>query len=339
MAGHKSIKRIIHRCAEEIDATRRISKVTSFKEGLETFRAKVDIQIMNRNGYYENETRKNHLLRKHDIMIRYYEKTFGDFLKTYDYNHKNKKLPKSEYADCIWVCWWQGLEQAPELVKVCVDSIKRNAGNHRVIILTDDNYKQYVDIPKWVEEKKNKGIITRTNYSDLLRLSLLAKHGGMWIDSTFFCTEPILDEYFKEPLWSIKRPDYFHASIASGYFAGYSLACNEKNRFAFITIRDFFLNYWKHNDTMVDYLMVDYMIVLAQKYDKRIAQIFADIKPNNPECDELYKVMGEQFDESKWCALKEDTYLFKLSWKYQYPREKNGVPTFYGKLLKGNLNV
>ena len=51
-----------------------ISKVTSFKEGLETFRAKVDIQIMNRNGYYENETRKNHLLRKHDIMIRYYEK-------------------------------------------------------------------------------------------------------------------------------------------------------------------------------------------------------------------------------------------------------------------------
>lgn len=337
MAGHKSIKRIIHRCAEEIDATRRISKVTSFKEGLETFRAKVDIQIMNRNGYYENETRKNHLLRKHDIMIRYYEKTFGDFLKTYDYDHKNKKLPKSEYSDCIWVCWWQGLEQAPELVKVCVDSIKRNAGNHRVIILTDDNYKQYVDIPKWVEEKKNKGIITRTNYSDLLRLSLLAKHGGMWIDSTFFCTAPILDEYFKEPLWSIKRPDYFHASIASGYFAGYSLACNEENRFAFITIRDFFLNYWKHNDTMIDYLMVDYMIVLAQKYDKRIAKIFADIKPNNPACDELYKVMGEQFDESKWSDLKKDTYLFKLSWKYQYLKEKNNKPTFYGIFLDEKL--
>ena len=45
MAGHKSIKRIIHRCAEEVDATRRIAKVTSLKEGLETFRAKVDIRI------------------------------------------------------------------------------------------------------------------------------------------------------------------------------------------------------------------------------------------------------------------------------------------------------
>ena len=337
MAGHKSIKRIVHRCMEELDATRRIAKVTSWKEGLETFRAKIDIQIMNRNGYYENEARKKHLLRKHDIMLRYYEKTFGDFLQTYDYNHGNQVLPKSEYADCIWICWWQGIDQAPELVKVCVDSIKRNAGNHRVIILTEDNYKQYVDIPEWVEEKKNKGIITRTNYSDLLRLSLLAEHGGMWIDSTFFCTQPVLDDYFQQPLWSIKRPDYFHASVASGYFAGYSLACNEENRFLFVTIRDFFLNYWKHNDTMVDYLMVDYMIVLAQKYDHRIAEEFQKIQPNNPECDELYKVMGELYNETAWNKMKADTALFKLSWKYQYPLEKAGKATFYGMLLKKKL--
>ena len=92
MAGHKSIKRIIHRCAEEVDATRRIAKVTSLKEGFETFRAKVDIQIMNRNGYYENETRKNHLLRKHDIMIRYYEKTF-----VFD---RFRSL--SFYSSCLW---------------------------------------------------------------------------------------------------------------------------------------------------------------------------------------------------------------------------------------------
>lgn len=158
MAGHKSIKRIVHRCMEELDATRRIAQVTSLKEGLETFRAKVDIQIMNRNGYYENESRKKHLLRKHDIMIRYYEKTFGDFLKTYDYNHTNQEFQKTKYSDRIWICWWQGLEQAPELVKVCVNSIQKNAGNHRVIVLTDDNYKDYVDIPEWVEEKRIKGL-------------------------------------------------------------------------------------------------------------------------------------------------------------------------------------
>lgn len=173
------IKRIIHRCVEEVDATRKIMHLTSTKEGLETFRAKIDMQVMNHNGNYENSMRKKHLLRKHDIMIRYYERLFGDFLKTYDYTHKNITWKSSNYSNCIWVCWWQGLENAPDIVKACIESIQRNAGNHPVIVLTDENYKQYVTIPRWVEEKRRKEIITRTNYSDLLRLSLLAEHGGM----------------------------------------------------------------------------------------------------------------------------------------------------------------
>ena len=338
MKSLNKVKRILHRCCEEIDATKKISSVMSPKEGIETFRAKIDMRIMNHNGNYESEKCKKHLLCKHNIMIRYYEKTFGDFLKTYDYVHTNINLQKSRYSDCIWVCWWQGLEQAPPIVRTCIESIKKNAGKHKVIVLTDDNYRQYVQLPNWVEEKRKQGIITRTNYSDLLRLSLLAEHGGMWLDATFFCTESAtLDSYFKESIWSIKRPDYGHASVACGYFAGYSLACNEASRFAFITIRDFFLNYWKYNDTMVDYLMVDYMIVLAQKYDSRIAELFETIKSNNPECDELVKVLNQPFDSEKWNDLKRKTSLFKLSWKQKYAEEKEGKPTFYKYLVDEKL--
>ena len=337
MSNHKSVRRIVHRCAEELDATIKIAKVLSIGEALETFRAKVDIQIMNRNGYYENESRKQHLLRKHDIMVRYFEKTLGDFLNSYDYNHEEEILPNSEYSDCIWVCWWQGLDEAPELVKKCVESIKKNAGDHRVIVLTEDNYKHYVEIPEWIEDKKDKGIITRTHYSDLLRLFLLSKYGGMWLDSTFLCTKPVLDEYFKQSVWSIKRPDYFHASVASGYFANYSLACDLKSRFAFSTIRDFVLEYWKRNDVMIDYLLLDYLIVLAQKMDSRISELFSNIRPNNPNCDELYKVLGDEFDVDKWKKIKQDTFLFKLSWKYQYSKGKNSRETFYGCLIDGKL--
>ncbi|HCR4295815.1 TPA: capsular polysaccharide synthesis protein, partial [Enterococcus faecium] len=287
---HSSIKRIIHRISEELNATRRIAKITSWKEAFATLQAKIDIQVMNRNGYNESKKQKEHLLKKHEVMLKYYEKTFSDFLKTYDYSQNQIiNQSKSPYSNCIWVCWWQGLDQSPEIVKACVKSIKRNAGKHTVIILTEDNYRQYVDIPKWVEEKKNKGIITRTNYSDLLRLSLLAKHGGLWLDATFYCTKPIPDEYFDIDIWSIRRPDYAHASVASGYFAGYSLACNQESRWMFAIIRDFFLNYWKNNDMMVDYLMIDYMIVLAQRINHEIAQTFDKIPSNNPLCDELIK--------------------------------------------------
>ena len=337
MASQKSIKQIVHRCWEEIDATRRIAKVTSLKEGFETFRAKVDIQIMNHNGYYENESRKRRLLRKHDIMIRYYEKTFGEFLENYVYNHGNDELTRSEYEDCIWICWWQGLDNAPELVKVCVESIKKNAGNHRVIVLTEDNYKQYVEIPSWIEDKKEKGIISRTHYSDILRLILLSQYGGMWLDSTFFCTGSLKNSYFDVPLWSIKRPEYFHASVAAGYFANYSLACDNEHRWIFKTILDFVLEYWKRNNTMIDYLFLDYLIVLVEKNDPYIAKLFQEIESNNPKCDDLYKIMNQPFDKEKWENMKLNTCLFKLSWKYKYSTEKDGQKTFYGKLIEGGL--
>lgn len=335
-AGHKSVKRILFRCLEEVNATKEIAKVTSVGAAVNTFRAKLDIQIMNRNGFKEPPAVRNRLVNKHEVMLDYFKKTFEDFFDKYDFD---RPLPENDLSirDCIWVCWWQGLDSAPELVKKCIESIQKNAGNHEVIIITEDNYKEYVNIPKWVEDKKNAGIISLTNYSDLLRLSLLAEHGGMWLDATFFCAKPTIDEYFSFPLWSIKRPDYLHCSVASGYFAGYSLQCNVEQRWMFATIRDFFLYYWKNNDMLIDYLIVDYMIVLAQQKDSRISNAFKSIVPNNPCCDELYKVLGEPFDEEVWKKLKKDTSLFKLTWKQEFPKKKDGQDTFYAKLLDGTL--
>ncbi|MCF2684365.1 capsular polysaccharide synthesis protein, partial [Faecalicatena contorta] len=32
----------------------------------------------------------------------------------------------------IWIFWWQGEDEAPELVRYCIESVKRNAGTHQV---------------------------------------------------------------------------------------------------------------------------------------------------------------------------------------------------------------
>ncbi len=62
----------------------------------------------------------------------------------------------------VWLCWWQGIDNAPALVQRCVESIQRNVKEHDVIILTDENYRRYVDIPDWIVEKYHNGIISRT---------------------------------------------------------------------------------------------------------------------------------------------------------------------------------
>lgn len=333
-----NLKRIFKRIKEEVKATYKISKVTSLRKGFITFMAKLDIQKLAHKIKKEDTNTKNRLLKKHDILLEYYTKTFGKYLTEYDYDLAKKSVKKaSKYKDVIWVCWWQGIDNAPTIVKECINSIKCGAGNKKVILITLNNYKEYIDVPNFVEEKIEKGIITLTNFSDLLRLSLLSKYGGLWLDATFYCKEGAnLGDYFGDELWSIKRPDYGHTSVACGNFGGYSMYCNEKNRWMFKVIRDFFLHYWETNDFMVDYLMIDYMIVLAQKNNNEIAKAFDNIKPNNPNCDELCKVLNDEFDEEKWNLILENTNLFKLTWKKDFDEMKNNRKTFYGKIVNHN---
>lgn len=88
---------------------------------------------------------------------------------------------------------------------------------------------------------------------------------------------------------------------------------------------------------MVDYFLFHYAVVLSMKMFPEMNRLFESIAPNNPENDELLKLMPQIFDEKKWEQLKSATRLFKLTWKSSYPMEVNGQPTFYGKLMFGEL--
>ena len=67
----------------------------------------------------------------HDKVIRYLEDSYNDLIQKYmkQNSSSNKDIP-----NIIWVCWWQGLENAPEIVKVCFESIKKFAGERKVPI-------------------------------------------------------------------------------------------------------------------------------------------------------------------------------------------------------------
>lgn len=329
------IKRVCKRIKEEIYSTYEIAKVTSVGEAITTFRGKVDIQIMVHNGRIEKPWIKKHLLKKHNVMNQYFDLVYKEFSERYRFKDNEESMAKG-YNECIWICWWQGLDNAPDIVKACVNSIKKNAGGHKVVIITDENYKDFVTFPTFIEEKYKKGIISKTHLSDLLRLKLLANYGGIWLDSTFYCVGS-LEDSMKQDLWTIKRPDYKHVSVACGEFANYSLGCRYEDRKVYGIIADYLLEYWKKNDYMVDYLFLDYIIVQVQRRDKYVREKFAAIVPNNPKCDDLMPILGQKYDEANWQILKENTNLFKLTWKAKFPKSINGEQTYYGKLISGQL--
>lgn len=108
--------RMIRRGVEEVAATREIARVVGVRDAIATLKGKVEIQRMCRDGFREDEARRACLLRKHEVMLRYYFERYAGYFAQYDFDAPLPEADPSMRAK-IWVCWWQGLDNAPAIVR------------------------------------------------------------------------------------------------------------------------------------------------------------------------------------------------------------------------------
>lgn len=102
----------------------------------------------------------------------------------------------------IWFLWFQGLDNAPYVVRKCYESwVARNPG-WRVVILDETALASVASVDY---SAGNIASLSRQHQADLLRLDLLAHHGGVWADATCFCVRPL--------------DDWLVPSMESGFFA------------------------------------------------------------------------------------------------------------------------
>lgn len=90
----------------------------------------------------------------------------------------------------IYIYWAQKFINAPDVVKKCLSSWKLHNSDWKIIELDDDNLYEYINIDMLIPEI-NKKEITKTSYSDIVRLFLLEKYGGCWCDATTFCNKSL----------------------------------------------------------------------------------------------------------------------------------------------------
>ena len=95
-----------------------------------------------------------------------------------------RRLPRT-----IWMYWAQGWNEAPELVRKCRSTWQLQNPDWTVISLDDDLIPQYADLFSIIEDRS----IGVAHRSDILRLQLLHRHGGVWADATTVCLRPLSD--------------------------------------------------------------------------------------------------------------------------------------------------
>ena len=237
----------------------------------------------------------------------------------------------------IWCCWWQGEAQMPELVKLCHARLKQVIPEDRaeLHLVTLDNYREYVQLPPHIIEKFQKKIITMTTMSDVLRFALLEKYGGYWLDATVFFSGDIPEAYFSGKFYCqrmVGNTAYVTREACRGNWCGFSMA-GPKNSIVFRYMSEAFSRWWAQYDTIIDYVLIDYLLWSGFKAVPAIHAVIDAVPDNNEDIFEMYQVLNQPYSRELWERLTRRNVMHKLTYKMDLQtRTADGELTLYGWL-------
>lgn len=224
----------------------------------------------------------------------------------------------------LWWCWIQGEEKAPALAKVCLESLRRSFPEYEVVVISQENMHEWVQFPPHILEKYQQGIIPHVAMTDLLRLELLIRYGGIWIDSTVLCTLPESEDAID--LRGLHAPSVKEMLEAELFLFQYATPGNAWNG----SVSNWFIAshpgnplladvlsklyaYWKDHDCLLQYYMMHLFIAdAARQYPEMIQSMpYGWSVP----CIVLGKHLGDTFNPEQWNRFSNKVYWHKLSYR------------------------
>lgn len=234
----------------------------------------------------------------------------------------------------IWICWWQGKEQMPPLIKLCYKRICHLAGTHPVHLITLDNLTQYIKLPSKIMRKFQSGKIRHAHLADLVRLKLLAKYGGLWLDSTIYLTCPIDETIFGRPFYSIKNAPVDNFSVSEFRWCSFFMESLPGNPLI-VAVEKALETYMLQQTSFIHYLLIDYFIDILYKKNSDIQRLIDDIEITNPDMHWLRQHLNIAFNKMDFNKIVQRTNIYKITYKGVLSKKTDDNEiTYYGYLLE-----
>ncbi len=241
---------------------------------------------------------------------------------------------KLDRCKTVWCLWFQGFENAPAIVSKCVQSVKENLPDYEIVFLTERNLYEYVTLPNNITDKYNRGLISKTHLSDIIRLFLLTEHGGIWMDSTVFLTDRPKEYQLESPLFVFQTLSPGSSGQAIPVSSWYIETC-EPSRILLLA-RELLLEYWNRYNRLIDYYLVHYFICIAAE---RYPEEWSRIPPVSNEAPQLLlSSLLLPFNEDRWGFIKSQSAIHKTTYKISDKELKHDPPlTFLNSILSGEV--
>lgn len=265
----------------------------------------------------------NNNVYKYKSINNYLECKFADLIRKYKKKTKYdlKKIPEEDYK--IWVFWWQGIDNMPEIVHICLKQLNICADKYNIIVIDKKNFDKYVDIPNYILDKLITNKITITSFSDVLRSYLLNKYGGLWIDATCYLNKDIsaydinkkrlyTQKFFQEKNYQCE----FNYSPSFARWASFFMGTDVIHYPLFSFMVEFWEEYFKENSYSIHYLLLDFIIDIAYNNLSIVKSDIDGIPINNVKIYDLEdKLMDRNERGKKYYNNTTDEFVSKLSWK------------------------
>ena len=254
---------------------------------------------------------------------------FRKFIANYVSTHPQEDCVQKPNP-VIWTSWLQGMENAPEVVQKCYDSVCRHITDRPIIVITEDNFRDYVSFPDYILEKYEKGIITKVHFSDLLRIELLATYGGTWLDSTVFCSDTPFQPYVLDSelfMYQIMKPGLNGQTRA---ISSWLMTAHAGNPVIMLT-RALLHEYWKTRNCLVEYFLLHEFIQMSLEAYPHVWNKVVPMSNSTPHI--LLRRLFQPYDENVWEGVRRQTSFHKLSYKFT-PEEAQRTGTYYDVILR-----
>jgi len=95
----------------------------------------------------------------------------------------------SDFPKHIWMLWQQGWDQAPPIVELSARSWRDGNPGWQLHLIDERSLPEHATGYARIAAPR----ASRQARANLARLSLLAEHGGVWVDSSLYCARPLDD--------------------------------------------------------------------------------------------------------------------------------------------------
>lgn len=258
------------------------------------------------------------------------DKKYGDFIDNINLDLNDEaNIKKTDYSQCIWVCWLQEIENAPILVKRCYESIVKNSNGHKVILLDYKKIREIAELPNFIYEKYEKGLISHAHFTDIVRAALLYKFGGIWIDATVYISEKISETFYEMPIFCFKKS---HLSSKMTVASSWFIAAKVNNEILGRTYRTL-IEYWKTNNKLVEYFLFHYIFSRTIEANENTRKMWRELPYyNNVNPHVLQYELKNKYDKERWQYIRRISTIHKLTYIVTEDKE-----SFYGHIIDNKL--